>query len=112
MNMQRLAHIFIYGPESYSETIAGQAKVQEEAGLVTGDDAALTPGEEGSREEADARSIYVGNVDYACTPEELQVHFQVRLMAAGQYYASRLYTCGVSEVPCRSPCSHAGLSTA
>mmetsp|Transcript_8361 Transcript_8361/g.21414 ORF Transcript_8361/g.21414 Transcript_8361/m.21414 type:complete len:200 (-) Transcript_8361:3307-3906(-) len=53
-----------------------QAKVQEEAGLVTGDDAALTPGEEGSREEADARSIYVGNVDYACTPEELQVHFQ------------------------------------
>jgi polyadenylate-binding protein 2 len=29
-----------------------------------------------SKEEADARSIYVGNVDYACTPEELQQHFQ------------------------------------
>lgn len=26
--------------------------------------------------EADARSIYVGNVDYAATPEELQTHFQ------------------------------------
>ena len=24
----------------------------------------------------DARSIYVGNVDYAVTPEELQSHFQ------------------------------------
>ncbi|GAQ92868.1 polyadenylate-binding protein 2 [Klebsormidium nitens] len=29
-----------------------------------------------NKEEADARSIYVGNVDYACTPEELQQHFQ------------------------------------
>lgn len=26
--------------------------------------------------EVDARSIYVGQVDYACTPEELQLHFQ------------------------------------
>lgn len=24
----------------------------------------------------DGRSIYVGNVDYSCTPEELQLHFQ------------------------------------
>ncbi len=24
----------------------------------------------------DSRSIYVGNVDYSCTPEELQLHFQ------------------------------------
>jgi hypothetical protein len=28
------------------------------------------------KEEADARSIYVGNVDYGATPEELQLHFQ------------------------------------
>ncbi|KAK6117833.1 hypothetical protein DH2020_048423 [Rehmannia glutinosa] len=28
------------------------------------------------KEEVDARSIYVGNVDYACTPEEVQQHFQ------------------------------------
>lgn len=26
--------------------------------------------------EVDARSIYVGNVDYGATPEELQSHFQ------------------------------------
>lgn len=26
-----------------------------------------------AKEEVDARSIYVGNVDYAATPEELQV---------------------------------------
>ncbi|KAL8504400.1 hypothetical protein ACS0TY_022942 [Phlomoides rotata] len=29
-----------------------------------------------NREEVDARSIFVGNVDYACTPEEVQQHFQ------------------------------------
>ncbi|KAI8909705.1 hypothetical protein EDD86DRAFT_206103 [Gorgonomyces haynaldii] len=35
----------------------------------------LTPDVE-SREEADSRSVYVSNVDYSSTPEELQVHFQ------------------------------------
>lgn len=34
------------------------------------------PGGDAEREEVDARSIYVGNVDYAVTPEELQLHFQ------------------------------------
>lgn len=29
-----------------------------------------------SKESVDARSIYVGNVDYNATPEELQNHFQ------------------------------------
>ncbi|CAN6622022.1 hypothetical protein TRVA0_008S03114 [Trichomonascus vanleenenianus] len=29
-----------------------------------------------SKEEVDARSVYVGNVDYSTTPEELQQHFQ------------------------------------
>jgi polyadenylate-binding protein 2 len=28
------------------------------------------------KEEQDARSCYVGNVDYLATPEELQNHFQ------------------------------------
>lgn len=28
------------------------------------------------KEEVDGRSVYIGNVDYACTPEELQAHFQ------------------------------------
>jgi len=34
------------------------------------------PGADGDREEVDGRSIFVGNVDYAVTPEELQLHFQ------------------------------------
>eukprot|EP01111_Echinosteliopsis_oligospora_P003512 TRINITY_DN1552_c0_g1_i1.p1 TRINITY_DN1552_c0_g1~~TRINITY_DN1552_c0_g1_i1.p1 ORF type:complete len:236 (-),score=69.49 TRINITY_DN1552_c0_g1_i1:55-663(-) len=29
-----------------------------------------------NREEIDGRSVYVGNVDYGATPEELQAHFQ------------------------------------
>lgn len=31
---------------------------------------------EAEKEEADGRSVYIGNVDYAATPEELQQHFQ------------------------------------
>ncbi|XP_042444825.1 polyadenylate-binding protein 2-like [Zingiber officinale] len=30
-----------------------------------------------SKEEADSHLIFVGNVDYACTPEEVQQHFQL-----------------------------------
>jgi polyadenylate-binding protein 2 len=29
-----------------------------------------------NKEEIDSRSIYIGNVDYSTTPEELQQHFQ------------------------------------
>ena len=47
--------------------------MQQEAGFATGEAEPAA----GEREEADTRSIYVGNVDYSCTPEELQVHFQV-----------------------------------
>lgn len=36
-----------------------------------------TAAEIAAREEADTRSVYVGNVDYAVTPEELQQHFSV-----------------------------------
>jgi polyadenylate-binding protein 2 len=38
----------------------------------------MAPGSssEQAKEEADARSVYVGGVDYGCTPEELQAHFQ------------------------------------
>lgn len=28
------------------------------------------------REDIDARSVFVGNVDYGATPEEIQAHFQ------------------------------------
>lgn len=29
-----------------------------------------------NKEDIDARSVFVGNVDYAATPEEIQEHFQ------------------------------------
>lgn len=51
-----------------------QAKVEKEMGAVQ--DPAASAASQANKEEADARSIYVGNVDYACTPEEVQQHFQ------------------------------------
>ncbi|CAK9212471.1 unnamed protein product [Sphagnum troendelagicum] len=51
-----------------------QAKVEKEMSAVqdpAGAAAALA-----NKEEADARSVFVGNVDYSCTPEEVQQHFQ------------------------------------
>jgi polyadenylate-binding protein 2 len=51
-----------------------QAKVEKEMSAVqdpAGGAAALA-----NKEEADARSVFVGNVDYSCTPEEVQQHFQ------------------------------------
>ncbi|KAH7687509.1 Splicing factor RNPS1 SR protein [Dioscorea alata] len=38
-------------------------------------DASLASATQAEKEEVDSRSIYVGNVDYACTPEEVQQHF-------------------------------------
>ncbi|CAI9295818.1 unnamed protein product [Lactuca saligna] len=52
-----------------------QAKVEKEMGSVQ-DDSSGASATQAEKEEADARSIYVGNVDYACTPEEVQQHFQ------------------------------------
>ncbi|KAL3647546.1 Polyadenylate-binding protein 1 [Castilleja foliolosa] len=52
-----------------------QAKVEKEMG-ATQDDASRTSATQTEKEEVDSRSIYVGNVDYACTPEEVQQHFQ------------------------------------
>ncbi|XP_073282327.1 polyadenylate-binding protein 1-like [Primulina huaijiensis] len=52
-----------------------QAKVEKEMG-ATQDDSAGASATQAEKEEVDSRSIYVGNVDYACTPEEVQQHFQ------------------------------------
>ncbi|KAK4572453.1 hypothetical protein ACB098_12G103700 [Castanea mollissima] len=51
-----------------------QAKVEKEMGAVQ--DSSGSSATQAEKEEVDARSIYVGNVDYACTPEEVQQHFQ------------------------------------
>ncbi|OWM82184.1 hypothetical protein CDL15_Pgr001758 [Punica granatum] len=51
-----------------------QAKVEKEMGAVS--DLAGAAASQASKEEVDSRSVFVGNVDYACTPEEVQQHFQ------------------------------------
>ncbi|GAB4838426.1 Polyadenylate-binding protein 3 [Ancistrocladus abbreviatus] len=51
-----------------------QAKVEKEMGSVQ--DPAASAADQVNREEIDSRSVFVGNVDYACTPEEVQQHFQ------------------------------------
>ncbi|XP_039127253.1 polyadenylate-binding protein 2 isoform X2 [Dioscorea cayenensis subsp. rotundata] len=51
-----------------------QAKVEKEMGSVQ--DPANAAASQANKEEVDSRSVFVGNVDYACTPEEVQQHFQ------------------------------------
>ncbi|GMQ01571.1 hypothetical protein CsSME_00048162 [Camellia sinensis var. sinensis] len=51
-----------------------QAKVEKEMGAVQ--DPAAAAASQANREEVDSRSVFVGNVDYSCTPEEVQQHFQ------------------------------------
>lgn len=52
-----------------------QAKVEKEMGSVQ-DPSASATASQANKEEVDSRSVFVGNVDYACTPEEVQQHFQ------------------------------------
>ncbi|KAJ3294504.1 cytoplasmic RNA-binding protein [Borealophlyctis nickersoniae] len=54
------------------------AKLREMQEKVEKDGAGGTSsaGAEDDKEAADTRSIYVGNVDYSATPEEVQAHFQ------------------------------------
>ncbi|XP_019173267.1 PREDICTED: polyadenylate-binding protein 2-like [Ipomoea nil] len=51
-----------------------QAKVEKEMGAVS--DPSSAAASQSNREEVDSRSVFVGNVDYSCTPEEVQQHFQ------------------------------------
>ncbi|KAF7803744.1 polyadenylate-binding protein 2 [Senna tora] len=60
-----------------------QAKVEKEMSSVQ--DPATAAASQANREEVDSRSVFVGNVmlpstsflvDYSCTPEEVQQHFQ------------------------------------
>ncbi|XP_073145420.1 polyadenylate-binding protein 2-like isoform X1 [Henckelia pumila] len=50
-----------------------QSKVEQEMGAVQ--DPATAAGQ-ANKEEVDSRSVFVGNVDYACSPEDVQQHFQ------------------------------------
>ncbi|KOM31266.1 hypothetical protein LR48_Vigan01g082100 [Vigna angularis] len=51
-----------------------QAKVEKEMGSVQAP--ATAASSQNNKEEVDSRSVFVGNVDYSCTPEEVQQHFQ------------------------------------
>ncbi|KAJ8571133.1 hypothetical protein K7X08_038105 [Anisodus acutangulus] len=51
-----------------------QAKVEKEMGNIQ--DPAAAAENQANKEEVDSRSVFVGNVDYSCTPEEVQQHFQ------------------------------------
>ena len=54
-----------------AEMEAEAAKLREmQAGLEN------NPESREDREDVDARSIFVGNVDYGASPEEIQAHFQ------------------------------------
>jgi hypothetical protein len=44
-----------------------------DAGMAPAGGAGGAGGSEAAKEEVDGRSVYIGNVDYGCTPEELQV---------------------------------------
>ncbi|KAK9797367.1 hypothetical protein WJX73_005340 [Symbiochloris irregularis] len=50
-----------------------QEKAQQNAGLAPQPESTQEAEE---KAQIDGRSVYVGNVDYAVTPEELQMHFQ------------------------------------
>ncbi|KAF5743941.1 Polyadenylate-binding protein 2 [Tripterygium wilfordii] len=51
-----------------------QAKVEKE--MSSAEDPLTAAASQANKEELDARSVFVGNVDYSCTPEEVQQHFQ------------------------------------
>lgn len=51
-----------------------QAKVEKEMGALQ--DPTSAAAVQANKEDADSRSVFVGNVDYSCTPEEVQQHFQ------------------------------------
>ena len=54
------------------------AEMEAEAAKLREMQASLehTPDLREDREDVDARSIFVGNVDYGASPEEIQAHFQ------------------------------------
>jgi polyadenylate-binding protein 2 len=54
---------------------AEAAKLREMQNSITDNNASYTAQHE-SKEAIDSRSIFVGNVDYSASPEEIQEHFK------------------------------------
>jgi len=59
--------------ERLKEMEAEARKIREMQESVDKEHSALASQER--REDVDARSVFVGNVDYGATPEEVQAHF-------------------------------------
>uniref|UniRef100_A0A7N0U8V5 RRM domain-containing protein n=1 Tax=Kalanchoe fedtschenkoi TaxID=63787 RepID=A0A7N0U8V5_KALFE len=55
---------------------AKQVRIQKAMGLEKADETSALGPTLAEKEAVDARSIYIGNVDYECVPEELQEHFK------------------------------------
>jgi len=53
-----------------------QADAERQQGVDGEEGAGASMESEDDRQAADERSVYVGNVDYSSTPEEIQAHFQ------------------------------------
>lgn len=72
--------------QSGSPATCSQAKAEKEF-QGGGDAEQPVDAEEAERasKEADSRSVYVGQVDYDCTPEELQRHFQVNIATSTEF---------------------------
>ena len=50
-----------------------QEKIAQEMQVPIAQDPAT---DQASKQEVDSRSVFVGNIDYSCTPEKVQNHFQ------------------------------------
>ena len=65
--------------EEISEMKRRVAQMEEEAAKLREMQASIDQTSDGlheDREDIDARSVFVGNVDYGASPEEIQAHFQ------------------------------------
>jgi polyadenylate-binding protein 2 len=58
------------------EESARLAKMESEHQQSTNPDYAGPPSGRERREDVDSRSVFVGNVDYGASPEEIQDHFK------------------------------------
>lgn len=72
------------GTSSLASSLTRATRALRQGAGGSGDVSMAAGGDQGGKEEVDSRSIYVGNVDYSVTPEELQQHFNVRGVGWGK----------------------------
>jgi polyadenylate-binding protein 2 len=75
----KLSHLLIHVKDEISAMKRRVAEMEDEAQKLREMQASLDQQSSELRddkEDIDSRSIFVGNVDYAASPEEIQAHFQ------------------------------------